>query len=202
MGPAIESPTGFGGSGALRRFLAETDRHGGGGRNAELLQERDGLCGAAVAQRQIVLGRASFVAVTFDGDLEGRELGENGLQEFGITAKGGKGVGSGFRAIVGEEGVFELTIDFSDDGREGARDLRQLFRGGLRRRAIRGGMRRVDDPSGWRLVAARNRRRDIVTGGLGTNRRVAAAQHRHRGEEKNSAHASIEPEVRDGIDTQ
>ncbi len=71
---------------ANRPFLSVADRHQAVGGNAQLHQKI--ACGgrAAVAQAEVIFGRAPLVAVPFHVDFGVGEIGENPLQRLGVGA--------------------------------------------------------------------------------------------------------------------
>ena len=80
------------GFGALRTLLAVADGLQTVGGNSELHQEVLGGTGAAVAQAQVVFGRAALVAVAFHHDGGVREIGEDALERGGVAGQDVAGI--------------------------------------------------------------------------------------------------------------
>src|SRR5262245_64742875 len=68
--PAVPLPAVFGGLPAQRDLLAVGHRFEPRRRHAELNQVVEGSLGAPLAEREVVLDRASLVGVSFYGDLQ------------------------------------------------------------------------------------------------------------------------------------
>jgi hypothetical protein len=71
---------------AERLFLAIADGADAGGRNGQLYERLLGGRGAIVAECEVVLGRAAFVAVALDSEVNVRML----LEERGVRLKSSK----------------------------------------------------------------------------------------------------------------
>ena len=132
VGAAILLPAGFVGFGALRTLLAVADRLQPVGGNSELHQEILGGTGAAVAQAEIVFGRAALVAVAFHHDRRVREIGEDALD-------GGRIPGQHVARIAADIALVVIEVDVLDVGAEALLegDAVGLSRLGRRRRRRR-----------------------------------------------------------------
>src|SRR5437660_3317114 len=78
--------------GALGTFLAVADGLQPVGGDAESSEELFGRTGAAVAQAEVVLGGAAFVAMAFDDDGGAGEIVEDSLERGGIAGQGIAGI--------------------------------------------------------------------------------------------------------------
>src|ERR1039458_5542149 len=121
---------------ALRPLLAEADRLQLVGGNAQLHQEVLGGAGALVAQQLVVLGRAAFIAMPFDGDDGAGEVGDDGLQRGGVLRQRGLRIGADVALIVVEVAVLQFRDPIRQRlGRRWWRGRRRWWR---RRRDIHG----------------------------------------------------------------
>ena len=116
MDAPVLLPAGFVLLGTLRTFLAVADGLQPVGGNAESLEELFGGAGAAVAQSEVVLGGAAFVAMALDDDGRIGEIGQDGLERRGIPGESVAGVAANVGLIVVEVGVLDVRREALVDG--------------------------------------------------------------------------------------
>src|SRR5689334_13663029 len=100
MPAAVLLPTLLGGFGTLRPLFAVTDGPYTVARNSQLHQHILGSGGAPVAERGIVLGRTTFVAMAFHHDGEIRILREDLFQQSRVVGQSIAGVGTNVALVV------------------------------------------------------------------------------------------------------
>src|ERR1035438_1365250 len=178
-------PAGFVLLGALRPFLAVADGLQPVGGNAEPLEELFGGAGAAVAQPEVVLGGAAFVAMTLDDDGRIGEIAQDTLQRGAIPGENVAGVTADIGLIVVEVSVQDFRRDALRKAdlsrllhwRRGRRRRRHVDRGGSRvgsartrgGQCIGGGVARVDATAASALYGAKKRIRNLDSHGQDRN---------------------------------
>jgi len=111
---AVLRPGGFVAAQHGRTFLAVADGLQLVARNTQLGQEILGGGGAPVAESQVVLGRAAFVAMALDGDRGIREGGEDGLQRVRVLGQRVPRIRPDIALIVVEKAIRNARLSISE----------------------------------------------------------------------------------------
>src|SRR5579872_104077 len=111
---AVSLPALLVGLGADRTLLAVADGFQLIGRNTQLNQEVLSRRRAAIAQAQVVLGRASLVAVTFDRDHGAWELLDHGLQRIGVLGQRRAGILADVALVVIKIRILQLPDELAE----------------------------------------------------------------------------------------
>lgn len=204
MRPAITAPARLCRFRALRRFFAIADHFQALYRQAKLPENFERPPRALVAQPDVVLRRATLVAMPFDDHLDLRESGEHREQQVCVLAQRRQGVRPHVRAIVIEERVVQLAIQLMDDSGDVGRhrDTRVDDRLFTRRRCFDGSRGPLDGPRGCGCFPLSTMRiRQIRGRHRLPRRRMTRAQSRDCNDHAHWFHDSIEHQQARQIDT-
>jgi len=111
MHSPIRLPAGLSLLGTLRPLFSVADSLETYRRQTERLKKGMRRIRAPVAQAEIVLGGAAFVAVALQYDRCGREIGQNRTQRFGVQCQGGPRILADFALVVIEVDILNLGRD-------------------------------------------------------------------------------------------
>src|SRR6476660_7852065 len=127
VGAAILLPARFVRFSTLRAFLAIADRLQTICRYTQLDEEFTGCGCTAIAETEVIFGRAALVAMPFHDDYRVGILRENRLEHIGIAGQCGARIFPNVALVVVEEGIAHIALQ----------DVRKGPGGSLRRRRRR-----------------------------------------------------------------